>query len=105
MTTIVLLPGYVNASVTPRETFRGERVAQGPADARGRASGRGRGTDPPRRRRRALRGEAGLFYRDIKSANILLSGRHAFVADVGIAKAISEARAEEQLTTGGAYFR
>lgn len=46
-----------------------------------------------------------MFYRDIKSANILLSGRHAFVADFGIAKAISEARAEEQLTTVGAYFR
>ena len=34
---------------------------------------------------------AGVVHRDIKPDNILLSGRHALVADLGVAKAVSEA--------------
>ena len=36
--------------------------------------------------------EHGVVHRDIKPENILLSGRHALVADFGIAKAVSAAR-------------
>jgi serine/threonine-protein kinase len=38
--------------------------------------------------------ERGVVHRDIKPENVLLSGRNALVADFGIAKAMSAARAE-----------
>lgn len=44
--------------------------------------------------------ERGVVHRDIKPANVLLSGRHAIVADFGVAKALS-ASAGDQLTTVG----
>ena len=44
---------------------------------------------------------AGVVHRDIKPANVMLSGRHAIVADFGVAKALREAKVEEQLTTVG----
>jgi serine/threonine-protein kinase len=44
--------------------------------------------------------EHGVVHRDIKPANVLLSGRHAVVADFGVAKALSAA-AGDQLTTVG----
>jgi eukaryotic-like serine/threonine-protein kinase len=43
----------------------------------------------------------GVVHRDIKPENILLSGRHALVADFGVAKAVSEATGRQQLTTAG----
>ncbi|HEU5050817.1 MAG TPA: protein kinase [Gemmatimonadales bacterium] len=45
--------------------------------------------------------EHGVVHRDIKPENILLSGRHALVADFGVAKAVSEATGRSQLTTAG----
>jgi serine/threonine-protein kinase len=44
--------------------------------------------------------ERGVVHRDIKPANVLLSGRHAVVADFGVAKALSSS-AGDQLTTIG----
>jgi len=43
----------------------------------------------------------GVVHRDIKPDNVLLSGRHALVTDFGVAKALSEATARQQLTTEG----
>ena len=43
----------------------------------------------------------GVVHRDIKPENILLRGRHALVADFGVAKAVSEATGRQLLTTGG----
>src|SRR6185312_4275676 len=43
----------------------------------------------------------GVVHRDIKPENILLSGRHALVADFGVAKAVSEASGKLKLTSVG----
>jgi eukaryotic-like serine/threonine-protein kinase len=45
--------------------------------------------------------EHGVVHRDIKPENILLSGRHALVADFGVAKAVSEASGRLKLTSVG----
>jgi serine/threonine-protein kinase len=44
---------------------------------------------------------AGVVHRDIKPENVMLSGRHAMVMDFGVAKAVSEASGEHQLTSAG----
>jgi serine/threonine protein kinase len=43
----------------------------------------------------------GVVHRDIKPDNVLLSGRHALVADFGVAKAVSEATGRDKQTTVG----
>ncbi|MCJ7629865.1 MAG: serine/threonine-protein kinase, partial [Longimicrobiales bacterium] len=43
----------------------------------------------------------GVVHRDIKPENVLISGRHAMVADFGVAKAVSEATGRQRLTTMG----
>ncbi|NJD11109.1 MAG: hypothetical protein FIB01_11980 [Gemmatimonadetes bacterium] len=43
----------------------------------------------------------GVVHRDIKPENILLRGRHALVADFGVAKAVREATGRQTLTTVG----
>ena len=43
----------------------------------------------------------GVLHRDIKPENIMLTGRHALVADFGVAKAVSEATGRQVLTTVG----
>ena len=43
----------------------------------------------------------GVVHRDVKPENILLRGRHALVADFGVAKAVSEATGRAQFTTAG----
>jgi serine/threonine protein kinase/tetratricopeptide (TPR) repeat protein len=43
----------------------------------------------------------GVVHRDIKPENVMLSGRHALVADFGVAKAVHEATGRQTLTTAG----
>ncbi len=43
----------------------------------------------------------GVIHRDVKPENILLGGRHALVADFGLAKALSEATGRQELTSSG----
>ena len=43
----------------------------------------------------------GVVHRDIKPDNVMLSGRHALVADFGVAKAVSEATGRQTLTSAG----
>ena len=42
----------------------------------------------------------GLVHRDIKPENVLLRGRHALVADFGVAKALSQAKTDELTSVG-----
>lgn len=43
----------------------------------------------------------GVVHRDLKPENVMLRGRHALVADFGVAKALSEATGRHSLTTVG----
>jgi serine/threonine protein kinase len=43
----------------------------------------------------------GVVHRDIKPDNVMLSGRHALVADFGVARALSEATGRNTLTSMG----
>ena len=43
----------------------------------------------------------GVVHRDIKPDNVLMSGKHALVADFGVAKALSEASGRNDVTTMG----
>ena len=45
--------------------------------------------------------QRGVVHRDIKPDNIMLTGRHAVVADFGVARALSEATGGEGLTSMG----
>jgi len=45
--------------------------------------------------------EHGVVHRDLKPDNVMLSKRHALVMDFGVAKAVSEASGNTQLTTAG----
>jgi tetratricopeptide (TPR) repeat protein len=46
----------------------------------------------------------GVVHRDIKPENVMLSERHALVADFGVARAVSEATGRDQLATAGVAF-
>jgi eukaryotic-like serine/threonine-protein kinase len=42
----------------------------------------------------------GIVHRDVKPDNVLMSGRHAFLADFGVARAVAAHVAEDQTVTG-----
>ena len=88
------------SSSTSCPTSRVNRSASGwPAR---RAAGTRGDPDAARRGRCALlRPRRGVVHRDIKPDNVMLSGRHALVADFGVAKAVSEATGRQSLTTAG----
>ncbi len=43
----------------------------------------------------------GLVHRDVKPDNVMISGKHAVVADFGVAKAVTSATGAQALTTAG----
>lgn len=43
----------------------------------------------------------GVVHRDIKPDNVMLSGRHALVADFGVARAVNEATGQQTITSVG----
>ena len=48
--------------------------------------------------------DQGVLHRDVKPANVLVSGGHAVVTDFGIAKAFQEASPDTALTEAGSYM-
>ena len=47
---------------------------------------------------------AGVVHRDVKPDNVLLSGRHAFLADFGVARAVAAHLGEDQTVTGTGFM-
>jgi eukaryotic-like serine/threonine-protein kinase len=46
----------------------------------------------------------GVVHRDIKPDNVLMAGRHALVADFGVAKAVSDVTVDQEVTSFGAVI-
>ena len=48
---------------------------------------------------------SGVIHRDVKPDNVLMSGRHVFLADFGVARAVAAQATEDQTRAGTGVMR